>query len=245
MKIDVNIELKKLKKDIKNLGEGVVNDMSNHIRAFSKTVYNEGVNLARQRLSGTYSKYVSNLKYSDLGNGVYVIFLVEGSIGDKLENGWSSYDMKPGFLSSPKVKMSKKGNPYIDIPLNIEPHSKRPSKQRVMDMRSAVDKVISDKTIKKRFEKFDSGSSGISKYGDVTRYDGIKDPRVHGLVKITHPQKAKKGSKYFIFRRVSNASDPNSWLNPKDGNKEGVNIFKDLEEYARKGIQDIIKKYTD
>lgn len=41
-----------------------------------------------------------------------------------VENGASSFDMKPGLLSSPKVKTSKNGQKYMSVPVSTMKHGK-------------------------------------------------------------------------------------------------------------------------
>jgi len=236
MKIDINTKIKDLDKDFEKLGEQVVKEIQAKIEMFSKAVYNEGLRLSAEKLGTSLANYQSNLKYEKIGDNIYQIFLVEDSFAEKFEEGFKGFDMKPGFLNSPKAKTTKDGlNKYFDVPFQIQPHAKSRASKRITDMRSAVQAAISDKTVEKRITEFNKDSKGLARFGNVTRYK-TGDPRTEGLVNIAPPGGGT--SKYFIFRRVSRNSDPSKFLHP---GYDGAKIFEELEKFTEKGIEDLLK----
>lgn len=237
IKIDLKIRVEGIVKDMTKLKDTIVKDLKKQLGAVSKSVYNEGLRLADQRLhqSGPYWK--DNFKYMKVSENVYEIYLVDDSIANDYEEGFEGFDMKPGFLKSQKAKTTKDGKGrYMDVPINIQPMAKAPASASIMDMRSAVAAVLKDKTVSKRIEEYNQGSKGLSGMGEVTRFENIQDPKVKGLVKIKPPV---GNSKYFIFRRVSNKSLKTKWNHP---GFKGASIFPDLEKFAEKSIEDLLKR---
>ena len=238
-KIDIKIEAVKLGKDIEKLGKTLVSQLQEQIRVFSKTVYNEGLRLSSERLKTSQEMFNNNLKYEKIGDNTYVIYLIDDSPAIHFEEGWGSFDMKPGFLNSSKAKKTKDGkSTFFDVPFKIEPHSKSPAGKGIIDMRSAVASVLKDEQVTKTITEFNEGATGLAKYGTVTRYTNTGDPRTEGLVQIQSP--TTNSSSYFLFRRVSKNSPSHKFNHP---GFKGAKIFPDLETYAQKGVEEILKKF--
>jgi len=237
MKIDIKAKIKGFDKDFENLGESIVKDMQRKLELFSKAAYNEGLRLASERLGTSLVHYQNNLRYEKISDNIYQIFLIEDSPAINIEEGMTGFDMKPGFLRSNKAKQTKSGEgTYLDVPFRIQPHSQSRANKRIVDMRSAVQAAVNDRTVEKRIKNFNKDSKGIERFGDVTRYLNTGDPRTEGLVKITPPK--TRSSRYFLFRRVSNNSPSSSWLHP---GHEGAKIFPDLEAFVNEGIDKLLK----
>jgi hypothetical protein len=236
-KIDLKIKVGDLIKSIDNLGKDLVQDLQNQIGVLSKTIYNEGLRLADQRLKTTSSLWKDNFKYQKVSDNIYEIYLIDNALAEDFEEGFGSFDMKPGFLNSSKAKTSADGKTkYMDVPFNIKPHAKSAAGERIMDMRSAVNEALKDEAVSKRIEEYNQNSSGLTKFGKVTRFDNIKDEKVKGLVNVKPPNGP---SKYFIFRRVSSNSVSSKFMHP---GFKGANIFQDLEKYTDKSVDDLIKR---
>lgn len=235
-KIDLNIKLEGLSKELEQLGTTIVNDLKANLKAFSRSIYNEGLRLADERLKTTGAIWKNNFKFVEAGPNIYEIYLVEGSPAQSYEDGYAAFDMKPGFLNGPKSKTSKKGTKYADIPLNQKPYAKSSASPKVTDMSSAVKAVLSDNSVSKRIEEFNAGSKGLNKFGQVTKFDNVKDPKVQGLINIKTPEGV---SKFLLFRRVSSNSPSGKWIHP---GFQGSHILDDLEKFTKDGIEDIFKK---
>jgi len=235
--IKFKIDVTDFVKDLESLGENIIEDIQDKIKDFSKAAYNEALRLAAQRLHTTAIHFQNNLKYEEAGKNVYIIYLAENSPADPFEEGFDKFDMKPGFLNSSKARRTKKGGKYLTIPIQQHPSSQRPGGTRkIVDMRSAVASVLKDKTVDKRIEEYNSQAIGLSRFGRVTKYINIPDPKVAGLVKVQPP--GKKGSKYYLFRRVSDKSAKQKWIHPGFA---GADIFSSLDKYVKDGIESIIK----
>jgi len=237
IKIDVKFKVEEVVKSIDGLGKSIVKDLKSQLGAFSKLVYNEGLRLADQKLKLSGPIWKDNFKYAKVSDDVYEVYLVDDSIANDYEEGFEGFDMKPGFLGSGKAKTTKDGKgKYFDVPFQVQPTAKSQASSKVTDMRSAVKAVLADKTVSKKIEEFNSQSGGLARFGTVTRFEGITDSKVKGLVNIKTPSGS---SKYFIFRRVSSNSLKTKWNHPGFG---GAQIFPELEQFVNKGIDDLIKK---
>ncbi len=113
VKIETKGDVKKLLKENEERMYEIIDTLADVSRA-------EWIRLAGERLHSTYREYVMGLNTSEsivkTGKGFSQVSLV-GWLPNAVENGLPSFDMKPGFLASPKAKVSKKGKKYLRIPL--------------------------------------------------------------------------------------------------------------------------------
>lgn len=230
--IRFKLNVDQITKNFDFLRKNLVEDIRKQIGILASEVYDQGLYYASKRLHQSFSIWKDGYKFNKIGDGIYEIYIEDGHLAENYENGYGNFDMKPGFLNSPKAKTTKDGfGKYLDIPFNITP-----TPTNITDIKSAVSSVLVDTTINKRIEEFNQGSTGLTKFGEVTRFDGIKDDRIKGLVGIKPPNGT---SNYFIFRRVSKNSSPNKWIHP---GIDGAHVFRDLENFTTKRIEEILKK---
>jgi len=142
-----------------------------------------------------------------------------------LEEGQSSYDMKPSMLNSPKAKEGKGGKKYISVPFRWA------TPNAIAD--SAVFSGKMDYAVYKEAVKLDNRQSLVltntnlpTTYQDVKRRPEVTDSEgkrrfesyVHkssvyeGITKVT--DKVTGQNRYMSFRRVSENSSPGSWIHP-------------------------------
>lgn len=109
-----------LNSDINKGTEDIVKDVSR--QAFWKLKEK-----AESKLYRTKDQYIQALRWENAGSGTYVITL--DATAAHLEEGYESYDMKPGLLhlgkdipmnasGNPAIKISKKGYRYRAIPID-------------------------------------------------------------------------------------------------------------------------------
>lgn len=166
--------------------------------------------VARARLKNFRSEYVGSIKSE--GDSVFLT----NDLAYKIEEGSNPYDIKQ---SSFKNKKSKKGGGwYVDIPFR---HSSPRSMGSISGFSSSIPTEVYNALQNKikeggesRLTKkdlpvgFDIAKTrkGVGTYGDYTH----KDPIYEGLVRTGNPFQRK----YYTFRRISDKSDPNSWIHP-------------------------------
>ncbi len=113
--IDIDIDVSPIAEEFalsdsqsRNLTQQIVNNVT-------VALMREWDGLAKNNLKKTRSQYRAGLKLDssqDLSNKIYLV----GALPLMIENGASGFDIKLGLLRSPKVKHTKKGEPYITVP---------------------------------------------------------------------------------------------------------------------------------
>lgn len=140
-----------------------------------------------------------------------------------IEEGKPPFDIKEGFARSPKRKTSLGGGWYLTVPFRYAT-SQAVAESTIFSGR--LPEVI-EKVVKSNGGKPLSAAQLPSQYAQLGRRKAIqtangvipeyvhKAPKFQGLVRVdvssTHNE--NRGA-YMTFRRVSNNSDPNSWIHP-------------------------------
>jgi len=234
MDVKVKIDIEGMKKSLDDFSSSIVDTINESLDKLAEKMQREVGMAIFQKMPNKADSFLKHLKKEKIGDNIWVIY-IDSEEFEQMELGYPGFDMKPGFLNSPKAKQSKDNKSYMRVPLPQKPHSKSPASPKVRDMRSAVKSVIKDKTVKKVVEKFNSQSSGLSRYGNVTRYKGIEDSRVKGLVAVQPPGGKKQ---HLLFRTVSESSSEGSWMHP---GVQGINIFEEINIKAEKELDKLMK----
>ena len=174
------------------------------------------IQAASQGLGSTRKRYINGIqlvKEGRLRNSI----VLKGKLNNDLEYGIPPYDMKVGFANSGKKKTKIDGGWYLTIPFRIASSDaggfseafsgvmpkevEKVAKQHARtgggvvsasDLPSALRKAMSNKT------------SGYQHKSSI--YEGIR--------RSASFEEESKGNKYVSFRRVSDVSDPKSWIHP-------------------------------
>src|SRR5579872_3312335 len=195
------------------------------VKAYVDEVYTETVELAIDKLASARGEYVGALKIIKVDNYTYDLELGGSKLALMIENGCGSFDMKTFFERSPKAIKTSKGW-YLTIPMlfktpGANPRSDTPGQllpRRIYDLIRN-----SPSTVKDTGDEEISTLSGVDvpqKYqpGQLTSLNNTADTYIHknsiyaGLTRTK--DKATGFSNYNTFRRVSNNSDPRSWIHP-------------------------------
>ncbi len=157
---------------------------------------------------------------------------------DRIENGFASYDMKPQLLSGPSARKSKDGARYNTVPFrHMTPKPGGTGAGSAQDVRAhgqtmpaSVYKVVKDQGV-----YHDPRSAALGQQlGQRSKVAGLinlqalaqgqKAPMAgnytwkygmyHNMRRYTKQYGKSTQSTYWTFRRVSDNSDPNSWINP-------------------------------
>lgn len=175
---------------------------------------------AKNVLGSTREEYIKSLQVSNRGPHTTAVFINPGAwLPNALEMGYSSFDMKTGFLSSPNVKKGKSG-PFLTIPFRfaqsgsvgessvfsgvlpkpiqgaVKQHQKTGSKSG-LPLSKIPGKYHIPKSASMR-KRIKSISFDKEKVDTTSIYQGVK--------------KSKGG--YVTFRRVSLNSSEGSWIHP-------------------------------
>ncbi len=187
-------------------------------------------------LNSTRNLYKNGIQKPEINATTAVIELI-GRLANMIESGAPAFDMKPGFQNSPKIKQKKNGGWYLTIPFrqaaatslgeneafsNIMP---RQVYNIAKDLKATVSRPngtviyggsLSKDSLPKKFQKpstreaITDTDNGKVLYGAYQHKSSI----YAGIVKTKKLYQKASQSQYFSFRRVSDASDPLSWIHP-------------------------------
>lgn len=196
------------------------------VKAYVNEVYSETVNLAITKLASARGEYVGALKINKINNYTYELVMEGSKLAAMIENGAGSFDMKDGFGKSPKRIPTKSGGWYLTIPMlfkttGANPRSDVPgqilpraiydlirnSPTTVKDKGDEVVSTLTGKDIPKRYQP--GQLTGLNATADSY----IAKNSIYAGLNRTK-DKATGMSNYNTFRRVSDKSDPKSWIHP-------------------------------
>ncbi len=162
----------------------------------------------------------------------------------RIQDGYAPFDMKPGFLKSPKAKMSKEGKKYLIIPFrHMTPGSTGPGKKMSAGVHRAAKKGISFKD--QYGTKEDPSDFGLVNSRDYAWQNGP----FAGMTNIVDPE--KKHSVFLTMRVVSEKSAPNAWWHPGVEANDVIGATVDyVTPYIKEGLKiaakaDVVSKINE
>ena len=258
MTIDLNIDdLIKEFNFPQNTGDFIVSDT---VERITEEIYRNWQLQATNALNSTRNEYINNLQIIDNSKFSKTILLT-GTLPNMLELGASPFDMKEGFKKSSKVKYTqttdKNGNVVFSWYLTIPFRHATPGAigenaafadvmpQEVYD---AIKGKMSDTPLKKSEipSPFDIPSSRkqiVMPTRTIPEYKH-KSSIYEGMIKKTAAYGSTTQNTYVTFRRVSENSDPDSWIH------SGIQAYNlmpkalaatDVETLAENNVDIILK----
>lgn len=196
----------------------------NEVKGFTKMILDRAAsrymylweNQVNNGLKSTRGFYKAGMSFKYLDDNT-VQFELEGKgisrLGLMLEQGASAFDIKEGLLNSPKAKTGKDGGRYITVPFRMATSS--------AIAESSVFAGIMPKLIYKIAKE--NGSVSGSDLPEEYKMKGVRAEisstslPVFKTEKYEHKNAIYEGVKktesgYSSFRRVSENSEPNSWI---------------------------------
>ncbi len=231
--ISIQLNAEALGKSLKNLSIETTTTLQSAVASLAQGAYSEAIRLANERLKTTRQDYINALEFESIGDNIYVITL-KGEHANAIEDGYASYDQKPGLLAGPNAKVNAKGGKYNTVPFYHTPTSKAPVNTKMTNLREAVQKLLKDRDLNKIIKD----DTGQPLQGVVARITdtGIRD--LEGLIKVQKQYGKRTQSSYVTFRRVGENSDPSKWMHPGYG---GCHIFTDVENFINRELDNILK----
>jgi len=191
----------------------------------------EWVKAARQKLHTTAKLYTDAISDPVVKRSSAVITL-RGWLPNALECGHPPWDMKPFLLKGRKAKRDKRGRPYTTVPFGLKAPGGGDRGPSPPVMPSSIYKRASQlqygqsMNLPKKYEgygirtrltpdikKWDSYTWKTSPFQGITKIQRFSGDPMSRYV-ATGGKRAGMRSGYQTYRRVSKASDPNSWLHP-------------------------------
>jgi len=187
----------------------------------------EWENQASQNLHSSRNLYMRSIIVSDPGQFKGAVELVN-DVPNMIESGRPPFDMKPTLINGKKAKTGKNGKKYNTVPYSIgNPEALEENFSTIMPKK--VYEAIKDKP---QDINIVGGvrSAGLTKAELPEQYrepvtKTVFDPKSQTFQEYTHKNSIYEGiirqksnvtkqNSYVSFRRVSENSDPLSWLHP-------------------------------
>lgn len=213
--------------------------------------YNTGSDIVQQKLHSTRLDYQNHFHYKKIDKSNHEIWLDPEA--NHLEDGYGSFDLKPGLLknvsNNPGKKgqgISKDGTRWKVIPFRhktekaasnlVEQYLGQQADEVLRTGISRLNRMPTDLT------KIQSDSSGAPLQGNVGRIanNPLIHPTLQGLTKYQKTYKEVTQSQYMTFRVVSDKSKAGSWIHP---GFDGVHAFRDMEHFIDKELDRIIRSF--
>jgi hypothetical protein len=247
--IDIDIsgpveEFNLLLDESKNLSNSILDRVVNEYMQKWETLVN-------QSLNRTKSEYLKAMRFEKIDDYNSIIRLDprESKLALMIEEGSNPYDIKEGLKKSSKTKQSIGGNWYIDVPFRFATSKAIAT--------SPVFSGIMPSQIERIAKKAAPASVPQSKlppayqkpsYRDTINKGGMVYPKYDHKVsvydRIRRVQTGKRGGKYMTFRRVSENSDPNSWIHEGFTARNFMDqVLNDLDMDAI--VDNVIQTYLD
>lgn len=187
----------------------------------------------QKKLHSTIPLYLMGLDFNSIiypfeGNAFTGAVELHGKLPNMLETGFGAFDMKTGFSKSKHITRKKDGGWYLTIPFR---HSVPGSFMYGKPMSKDLYKQASSLKHKERLSFPGAGAISWTGYQHKNK---IK----HGLTRIIKQYNKTSQSQYLTWRRVSDKSDPKSWMHP---GYKGVKIAKSLETYAQDTLVKLLR----
>jgi hypothetical protein len=205
---------------------------------------------ANSELSKVREIYKNAIRISYPSKFTAVVYLDAVSwISNAIEMGYSSFDMKVGFLKSDKVRLTKDGNPYLTIPFRFSTPAAigdNPafSGRLPKEIYGAIRAKKNNPTPAQRR----LGISDIPTQYQIPKSQELRQ-RIQQIESIPLSQRTSiyeglenRGGMYMTFRRVSLNSHPDSWIHP--GFEERNLAGKALDKF-KPDIGDIVGNTID
>ncbi len=171
-------------------------------------------------LNQTKDEYLRaiNVDFVDEFNAVIKLDGRQSELALKIEDGADPWDIKEDLKAGTKVKTSKEGNWYVDVPfrfatseaLGSSPVFSATMPKQIQNIVKKISpKPLKQKDIPAQFAKPGSRKE-IKKPFTVPKYDH-KVSVYEGLRRI---ETGGRSGKYMSFRRVSDNSEDYSWIHP-------------------------------
>ena len=254
MEITFKIVAEDMGKSLDNLSEQVEAEIQGAIEAIAFGAHasiiaslQEGAHNPKNRQA-----YLKGLAYEKIDNNNYLISL-DGEWPNKLEEGFSSYDMKKDMLASSKtvgvgaragepwVRQNKDGKKFAAVPFEHKPFSKDPGQG---DLAKQIKGLVANNLDGKqqKLTQIFRDIDGNPIAGKVAVADKALNPdidsKLEGLTKFQYvSDKGNTSSVYLTWRMMSEDSD--GWIHP---GFDGYNLFKQAEEYVEAEFQKLAEK---
>lgn len=216
------------------LGKSVSDEIKQKLRTamigLAKATYSHGVSIitkSDRKLKSTAVDYLDNFNLLSPDENTRIIEL--NPKFSYLEDGYGSYDMKPGLLH---------GRQSVIIPfLKKTSASATNLAEQLMaiELKQALKQGEDRRGNRKDMNRKQPGEGNVGRASSSEEHH----PYVRGAVRIQKQYNKQTQSSFIVFRRLSTKTDPSKWIHPGFA---GVHAFPDMENFAQQKFDDILLK---
>lgn len=246
----LKLKAAELGKDLEDIGDAVVAQLEQALQDLAHTAHAVIIAKAQADLSETRQDYLKGLKFETLGKNSYLISLEE-EFPISLEEGFQSFDMKPGMLKSAKVvelgtragspwvQQGKDGSRYAHVPFKHTPFSQAGK----TDLNAAIREMTAFNASgrKQKLTSIFKSPEGKPLSGEVARVRS-NIPEIDGITKFqkvlenADTGKLSTSSIYLTWRTISDNGGP--WIHK---GYKGLKAFLEAEDYVEDQLEEIIR----
>lgn len=192
----------------------------------------------QNRLRTTQQDYLlglnadNSVEFPDPYTGVLTL---RGKWPNMLESGFPSFDIKDGLKNGPRAKRKKDGGWYTTVPFR---HT-NPKSVGAVGGRNMPPDIYAQARALRGVQRLTGTETN---YPPQTSWTGYrhKSGIYEGMVRNRKQYDKATQSTYFTFRRVSDKSDPKSWMHP---GFPGIKALDVVEPFARSTFKKVFNHY--
>lgn len=165
------------------------------------------------------------------GGQIYATIVLTGMIPNMIEQGWNGGDMKPVLLAGRNAKTGKDGTRYNTVPFRhgtpgVTGRNMPEMGSQFRHVMKAQDAARLGKRVHDAAKKLKPGQRLPAGMAPKLRSHHVTDI----FASMVRQQGPARSTQYMTWRRVSDKSDPRSWIHP---GIVGRHLFRDAGQYAQ------------
>lgn len=219
MDVRVSLDLKDLALAIRSAAAGETLDRT--VMMITEAARRKWTKLAQERLHSTRGVYLRGLSPAYMSGPQQASIELVGKLANMIEQGASAYDMRPGLLSGPGVKIAKDGHRYRAVPFRFQspgsnglvgtpmddvysyPDEASRSGRNGLPFAGAIGEEIY--TLAKQLKRGQSlPNTGLPRLQNAHALDPFTGMRRGG----------SKGHRYYVAFRTISEANPQAWQHP-------------------------------
>jgi len=231
--IPISIDLTELREEFDLVQSQVEGLGSTLVNVITDRIFSNWRDAAMKGLNKTRKSYINGLNIGEV-TPTHKYIQLTGTFPNMIEEGFGAFDMKPKMLASKKAKVSPNGVKFITIPFrhaaagsigesevfsNVMPkeisdvvQKMTPTKTSISGSKTSGGRLgFSDIPKQYQIPKSREAVSNIKTQESFPKYTHT-GPITEGMIKSEKEYEGSTKSSYVTFRRISEKSDPMSWI---------------------------------
>lgn len=206
-----------------NLGQSDIDELLDYtVKEVTARFAEQWEQEAIDSLHSSRQQYINSLVVVDEGRAQGSVVLV-GKFPNMIESGVDSWDMKSGFLNGPNAKTGANGKKYNTIPFGFGTPGALEENFTGGILPKEIHDIVKNKPANEPLERYDL--KNVSASLKTPQKKSIKMPESKSFKEYQHKSSIYEGvskrtdsatgqNTYGSFRRVSESSNPESWIHP-------------------------------